>query len=146
VNVLVDTNVVSELRRGRNADPCVVAWFSEIPSERVFTSVVVLGEVRRGIELVARRDKPQAEVLERWYTSIRDQLANRVLAVDEPIMMVWSRISVPDLLPAYDGLIAATALVHEMTVATRNAADYRRAGVEVFDPWVGGGRSRDSRR
>jgi len=136
VNMLVDTNVVSELKRGRNADPRVVAWFSEMPNERVFTSVVVLGEVRRGIELVARRDKPQAEVLERWYASIRDQLANRVLAVDEPIMMVWSRISVPDLLPAYDGLIAATALVHGMTVATRNTADYRRAGVEVFDPWV----------
>ena len=134
--MLVDTNVVSELKRGRNADPRVVAWFSEMPNERVFTSVVVLGEVRRGIELVARRDKPQAEVLERWYASIRDQLANRVLAVDEPIMMVWSRISVPDLLPAYDGLIAATALVHGMTVATRNTADYRRAGVEVFDPWV----------
>src|SRR5712691_11607314 len=134
--MLVDTNVVSELRRGRNADPRVVAWFSEMPNERVFTSVIVLGEVRRGIELVARRDKPQAEVLERWYASIRDQLANRVLAVDEPIMMVWYRISLPDLLPAYDGLIAATALVHGMTVATRNTADYRRAGVEVFDPWV----------
>jgi predicted nucleic acid-binding protein len=136
VNVLVDANVVSELRRGRNADRRVVGWFSEISSERVFTSVVVLGEIRRGIELVARRDKPQAERLERWYASIRGQLADRVLAVDEPIMMVCSRISVPDPLPAYDGLIAATALVHGMTVATRNAADYRRAGVEVFDPWV----------
>jgi len=141
VNMLVDTNVVSELKRGRNADPRVVAWFSEVPNERVFTSVIVLGEVRRGIELVARRDKPQAEVLERWYASIRDQLANRVLAVDEPIMMVWSRISVRDLLPAYDGLIAATALVHGMTVATRNTVDYRRAGVEVFDPWVEAPRS-----
>ncbi len=139
--MLVDTNVVSELKRGRNADPRVVAWFSEVPNERVFTSVIVLGEVRRGIELVARRDKPQAEVLERWYASIRDQLANRVLAVDEPIMMVWSRISVPDMLPAYDGLIAATALVHGMTVATRNTADYRRAGIEVFDPWVEAPRS-----
>jgi toxin FitB len=136
VNVLVDTNVVSELKRGRNADPRVVAWFSKMPVERVFTSVVVLGEIRRGIELVARRDKPQAEVLERWYASVREQLANRVLSVDEPIMMLWSKITVPNPLPAYDGLIAATALVHGMTVATRNSADYRRAGVEVFDPWA----------
>jgi toxin FitB len=135
VNMLVDTNVVSELKRGRRADPRVVAWFSKVPSERVFTSVIVLGEVRRGIELVARRDKLQAAVLGRWYASIREQLANRVLAVDEPLMMIWSKISVPHLLPAYDGLIAATALAHSMTVVTRNALDYQRAGVDVLDPW-----------
>jgi predicted nucleic acid-binding protein len=97
VNVLVDTSVVSELKRGRHAHPRVVAWFSNVPSERVFTSVIVLGEVRRGIELVARRDKRQAELLQRWYASIREHLANRVLAVDEPIIMIWSKISVPHL-------------------------------------------------
>jgi predicted nucleic acid-binding protein len=135
LNVLVDTNVVSELKRGRHADPRVVAWFSKMPIECVFTSVIVLGEIRRGIELVARRDKSQAEMLERWYASIRERLANRVLAVDEPVMMIWSKISVPHLLPAYDGLIAATALAHSMTVVTRNALDYQRAGVDVLDPW-----------
>ncbi len=135
MNVLVDTNVVSELKRGRHADPRVVAWFSKMPIECVFTSVIVLGEIRRGIELVARRDKSQAEMLERWYASIRERLANRILAVDEPVMMIWSKISVPHLLPAYDGLIAATALAHSMTVVTRNALDYQRAGVDVLDPW-----------
>ncbi len=135
--MLVDTNVVSELKRGRHADPRVVAWFSKMPIECVFTSVIVLGEIRRGIELVARRDKSQAEMLERWYASIRERLANRVLAVDEPVMMIWSKISVPHLLPAYDGLIAATALAHSMTVVTRNALDYQRAGVDVLDPWGG---------
>jgi hypothetical protein len=137
VNVLVDTNVVSELKRGRHANPRVLAWFSTVPKECVFTSVIVLGEVRRGIELVARRDKPQAEALERWYASVRARLENRVLVVDEPIMMVWSKISAPNMLPAYDGLIAATALVHGMTVVTRNALDYRRAGVDVINPWSG---------
>ncbi len=97
--------------------------------------MIVLGEVRRGIELVARRDKRQAELLERWYASIREHLANRVLAVDEPVMMIWSKISVPHMLPAYDGLIAATALAHGMTVVTRNALDYQRAAVDVIDPW-----------
>jgi toxin FitB len=135
VNVLVDTNVVSELKRGRNAAPKVVAWFAKMPREHVFTSVVVLGEIRRSIELVARRDKVQAALLERWYASLRERLAGRVLVVDEPVMTVWARISVPDMLPAYDGLIAATALVHAMTVATRNTADYRRVGVHVIDPW-----------
>jgi toxin FitB len=135
MNMLVDTNVVWELKPGRHAHPRVVAWFSNIPGERVFTSVIVLGEVRRGIELVARRDKRQAELLERWYASIREHLSNRVLAVDEPVMMIWSKISVPHMLRAYDGLIAATALAHGMTVVTRNALDYQRAAVDVIDPW-----------
>jgi predicted nucleic acid-binding protein len=135
VKVLVDTNVLSELKRGRNAAPNVVAWFIQIPSDQVFTSVVVLGEIRRGIELVARRDKAQAEALERWYAAMRQRFSDRVLVVDERVMTIWSRISVPDMLPAYDGLIAATALVQGMTVATRNTTDYRRVGIDVIDPW-----------
>jgi predicted nucleic acid-binding protein len=135
VTFLVDTNVISELRRGRNAAAAVTAWFAAVPAEHIFTSVVVLGEVRRGIERLARRDKLQAEVLERWYASMRQQLGTRVLPVDEPIMMVWSRITVPDPLPAYDGLIAATALVNNMTVVTRNTTDFRRVGVPAVDPW-----------
>jgi predicted nucleic acid-binding protein len=135
VNVLVDTNVLSELRRGKRASPRVIAWFDAMVPENIFTSVVVLGEVRRGIELIARRDKPQADVLERWYVRMRQRLGPRVFDIDERTMSIWSRISVPDLLPAYDGLIAATALAHDLTVATANTADYRRAGVQVFDPW-----------
>jgi toxin FitB len=135
VSFLIDTNVVSELKRGRNAAAAVATWFTALPAEQVFTSVVVLGEIRRGIELLARRDKRQAEMLERWYASMRRQLGSRVLPVDEPVMMTWSRISVPDPLPAYDGLIAATALVHGMMVATRNTADFRRVGVIAVDPW-----------
>jgi predicted nucleic acid-binding protein len=136
LNVLVDTNVISELKRGRNAAANVVAWFAAMPVHNVFTSVVVLGEIRRGIELVARRDKLQADVLERWYSTMRRRLGDRVIGVDEPVMTAWSKITVPDMLPAYDGLIAATALVHGMTIATRNTADYRRAGIAVIDPWV----------
>ena len=135
MNVLVDTNVISELRRGRNANSRVVSWFSGTPPERVFTSVIVLGEIRRGIELVSRRDKPQAEALAQWYDAVRERLGDRVLVIDEPVMTVWARISVPDVLPAYDGLIAATALLHGLTVATRNTRDYHRAGVQVVNPW-----------
>ena len=71
-----------------------------MPPERVFTSAVVLGEIRRGIRLVARHDKGQADSLERWYALLRERLGGRVLAVDEPVMAVWARISVPDMLPA----------------------------------------------
>jgi len=135
LSVLVDTNVISELKRGRNAHPAVTAWSAALPPEQIFTSVVVLGEIRRGIKLIARRDRLQADILERWYVDMRQQIGDRVLAVDEAVMMAWSKISVPNMLPAYDGLIAATALVHGMTVATRNTADYSRVGVEVIDPW-----------
>ena len=135
MNILVDTNVVSELRRGRNAHSRVASWFAAIPPERVFTSVTVLGEIRCGIELVSRRDKPQADSLAQWYDTVRERLGDRILVIDEPVMMVWARISVPDVLPAYDGLIAATALLHGLTVATRNTRDYRRAGVQVVNPW-----------
>lgn len=135
MNVLVDTNVVSELKRGRNATPRVAAWFAAMAPQSVYTSVIVLGEIRRGIMLVARRDRAQADALDQWYASMRQRLGDRVLAVDEPAMAIWARISVPDPLPAYDGLIAATALAHDLTVATRNTKDYRRAGVPVFDPW-----------
>ncbi len=136
MSFLVDTNVVSELKRGRNAASAVAQWFESLPPEQVFTSVIVLGEIRRGIELIARRDRPQAEVLERWYTGMRRRLDTRVLLIDEPIMMMWSRISVPDPLPTYFGLLAATALVHDMTVATRNTSDFRRVGAKVLDPWT----------
>jgi predicted nucleic acid-binding protein len=136
MNVLVDTNVISELKRGRGAAPRVVAWFAAMSPEGIFTSVIVLGEIRRGIGLVTRRDKPQAEALEQWYALVRERLGNRVLAVDEPVMAVWARISVPDMLPAYDGLIAATALVHGLTIATRNTEDFRRAGAQVVNPWT----------
>jgi toxin FitB len=135
MNILVDTNVISELRRGRNADSGVVRWFATMPPENVFTSVIVLGALRRGIELVSRRDKRQAAALARWYDSVREQLGDRVLMVDEPVMTVWARISTPDVLPAYDGLIAATALHHGLAVATRNTRDYRRSSVQVVNPW-----------
>jgi predicted nucleic acid-binding protein len=137
VNFLVDTNVISELQRGRRASPAVVEWFESQPHERVFTSVIVLGEIRRGIERIARRDRAQADHFERWYTSMRRRLDTRVLPIDEPVMMMWSRISVSDPLPAYDGLLAATALVHDMTVVTRNTPDFRQVGAKVLDPWSG---------
>jgi hypothetical protein len=137
MNVLVDTNVISELRRGRNAATGVVTWFAAMPAENVFTSVIVLGEIRRGIELLAMRDKLQADALAQWYGTIRERLGDRVLVVDEPVMTLWAKISVPNILPAYDALIAATALFHGLIVVTRNTQDYRRTGVAVLNPWEG---------
>jgi len=135
MNVLVDTNVISELKRGRKVALPVVTWFESLLPENVFTSVIVLGEIRLGIELIARRDKLRSEALEQWYAMMRERLGSRVLAVDEPVITIWARLSVPNMLPVYDGLIAATALLHGLIIATRNTQDYRRAGVEVINPW-----------
>ena len=135
MNVLIDTNVISELKRDRNADRRVMAWYEQNPVEQLFTSVIVLGEIRRGIELIARRDHLQAERLEHWYASFRKRFGRRVLSVDEPMMNLWAKISVPDMLPRHDGIIAATALVHGMALATRDTDSYRRVGLEVIDPW-----------
>jgi hypothetical protein len=137
MNVLVDTNVISELKRGPKASPRVAKWFMALSPENVFTSVIVLGEIRRGIELIARRDKPQGEALEQWYALVRQRLGERVLPVDEPIMAIWAQLSVPNMLPAYDGLIAATAIAHGLAIATRNTQDYRGTGVQIIDPWQG---------
>jgi predicted nucleic acid-binding protein len=135
VNVLADTNVISDLKRGHRAAPRVAAWFAALRPENVFTSVIVLGEIGRGIELLKRRDKPQGALLEQWYASVRQRLGNRVLPVDEPVMAIWARISVPDMLPAYDGLIAATAIAHGLAIATRDVRGYRSTGAKVINPW-----------
>ncbi len=135
MNFLIDTNVISELKKGHKAAPHVTVWFTALLPENIFTSVIVLGEIRRGIELVARRDKPQAEIFEQWYLLVRQRLGDRVLLIDEGVMTIWAKISAPNMLPAYDGLIAATALAHDLVIATRNTRDFRRAGARVVNPW-----------
>jgi predicted nucleic acid-binding protein len=135
VNFLVDTNVFSELQRGKRAARNVLDWLDAVSWNDLFTSVVVLGEIRRGIELIARRDKPQATALEGWYSALRQRIGHNVFDVDERVMMIWSRLTVPDMLPAYDGVIAATALAHDLPIVTRNVSDYQRVGLRVVNPW-----------
>ena len=96
----------------------------------------MLAEIRRGIELKRRSDPGQAEALDRWFAAMRSRLDDRVLPVDEPIAEAWARLSVPDPLPPIDGLLAATAKVHGLTLVTRNLADVARAGVPLLDPFA----------
>jgi predicted nucleic acid-binding protein len=136
VKVLVDTNVISELRKGDRADPRVAAWARGLGPEDVATSVIVLAEIRRGIELKRLRDPRQADALDAWFDRLRDGLGPRVLPVDDRIAEAWARLSVPDPVPLIDGLIAATALVHGLVLATRNVADMRRTGAVLVDPFA----------
>jgi len=135
MSFLLDTNVISEIRKGERAHPAVARWSRQADAASLFTSVVVLAEIRRGIELKRRNDPDQAAALDRWYAAMRAGLEDRILPITEPIADIWARLSVPDPLPLVDGLLAATAKVHDLTLVTRNVADIARTGVRALDPF-----------
>jgi toxin FitB len=137
VSWLVDTNVLSELRKGDRADTGVRDWFASARDEELFTSVLVLGEIRRGIESIRRRDAPSATALDQWLERIAVDFADRVLPVDARVADRWGHLNVPDPIPTVDGLLAATALVHDLVLVTRNVRDVGRTGVRVLDPAAG---------
>jgi len=135
LSFLLDTNDVSETRKGAKADPGVVAWLDDRAEDEIFLSVLTLGEIRRGIESARRRDRKFAAALETWLGRIADQHQDRILAVDRSVAEEWGRMSVPDPLPDIDGFLAATAKVHGLTLATRNVADIERTGVDYVNPF-----------
>ena len=133
---LIDTNVISELRKGDRADPGVSSWFADLADEEVFLSVLTLGEIRKGIENVRRRDPEAASTLESWLARVADGYGDRILPVDRSVAEEWGRMSVPDPLPVVDGLLAATARVAGLTLATRNVGDVARTGVSCVNPFA----------
>jgi predicted nucleic acid-binding protein len=134
VSWLVDTNVLSELRKGDRANAGIRAWFADAREDELFTSVLVLGEIRRGMESIRRRDLPSAIALEQWLTRLATDFADRVLAVDARVADRWGGLNVPDPIPTVDGLLAATALVHDLVLVTRNLRDVERTGARLCDP------------
>jgi predicted nucleic acid-binding protein len=135
---LVDTNVVSELRKGGRCDPGVASWFAKVSSEEIYLSVLTIGEIRKGIESIRRRDERTAEVLEAWLGELVAAYSNRILSVDEGIAEQWGRYNVPDPLPVLDSLLAATASMHGLTLVTRNVKDVERTGVNCLNPFGDG--------
>jgi toxin FitB len=135
VKFLLDTNIISEIRKRDRAHPNVVRSIARTPVEEIGTSVIVLAEIRRGIELKRRRDPEQARSLDRWFSQMRTRLENRVLPIDEPTAGTWALLALPNSLPLIDGLLAATAGVHGLTLVTRNVADIAQAGVLFLDPF-----------
>lgn len=134
---LLDTNVVSEVRK-RRPDPGLAQWWQQAPATGLFVSALTVGELRRGIERVrARGDHSQAESLSTWLAQITSHFADRVLAVDAAVAEAWGRLSPGQPVPTVDGLIAATAERHGLTLVTRNARDVERTGVPVLDPFSG---------
>ena len=134
---LVDTNVVSELRKGSRGDPGVASWFARTPSEEIYLSVLTIGELRKGIEKKRGRDPAASRFLEDWLTKVLDSYADRILAVDQAVAEQWGRDNFGDPLPVLDSLLAATAKVHGLTFVTRNTKDVERTGVALLNPFAG---------
>jgi len=136
VSFLLDTNILSELRKGRRASTRVVAWIESVDDEDLWTSVLVIGELRQGVERRRVRDPVTAAHLERWLDTIIESYGDRLLSIDNAVADRWGRMNVPDPLPVIDGLLAATAMTHDLTLVTRNIRDIRRTGVKHLNPFA----------
>jgi predicted nucleic acid-binding protein len=134
VTYLLDTNVVSEGRKP-DCDAGVRRWLESVRGDELFLSVLVLGEIRQGVERLRRRDPRQAAVYEAWLATLRRDYADRVLAVTADVAEEWGRLNIPDPLPVVDGLLAATARVRGLTLVSRNTADLARTGVRLLNPF-----------
>jgi predicted nucleic acid-binding protein len=132
---LIDTNVLSELRKGLKMDKSVREWFDAVPSEDIYLSTLVIGEVRHGIELLRRRDPKAAIRLETWLAEVQKDTGDRILPVTNEISEQWGRFGVPDPVSVIDGLMAATAMVHGHILVTRNVRDIEPTGVNFINPF-----------
>jgi predicted nucleic acid-binding protein len=135
---LLDTNVISEIRKIRfgSANKNVAKWADDVDARELYLSVITVEELEIGVLLLERRDPKQGSVLRAWLDQqVLPAFEGRILEIDMAIVLRSAHLHVPNPKPLRDGLIAATALVHSMTVVTRNVDDFKMAGVKVFDPW-----------
>ena len=133
---LIDTNVISEFRKRDRADSQVRTWFDEHRDDEFWLSVLVVAELRRGLELIRRRDAAAASKLMAWLETTVSDYEDRILPVTLAIGQRWALLSVPDPVPVIDGLLAATALEHDLTLVTRNVDDVKRTGALVVNPFA----------
>jgi len=133
---LVDTNILSQLRKRQRCNPGVAAWFDRVSASELYLSVLTLGEIWRGIELLRPRDPVSARHLEKWLRGLEQGYEDRIVPVTAAIAIRWGRLSPGQPLPVIDGLLAATALERDMTLVTRNMADIARSGVNCLNPFA----------
>jgi len=136
VSYLIDTNIISEVRKGTTCDPNVAAWWQSIEDADVYLSVSVLGEIRKGIERARANDAARARALETWLSMLVQSFSERILPIDHAVADEWGRMSAKRSVPTIDALLAATAKVHGLTLATRNVADIADLGAKVINPFA----------
>ena len=135
---LIDTNIVSELRKGNATNRGVIEFFynATATDQICYLSVVTIGELRRGIEMIRHRgDLKQAGALQNWFSQIVDQYSNNILPVDHEVAAIWADLRVPNHENILDKFIAATALLHSLQVVTRNVKDFEKTGVPIVNPF-----------
>lgn len=135
---LLDTNVISELRKAKSgkSNKNVIAWAKTISPSNLFLSIISILELETGILLVERRDPSQGAILRSWMnTHVLPVFSERILYLDIAVAQRCAKLHVPDPQPDRDAIIAATALVHGMTVVTRNVSDFNQTGLEILNPW-----------
>ena len=133
---LFDTNVVSEMRKGRRTNPNVLAWFESVDEDAIFLSVLVIGEIRKGIEQARGKDPVKARALEQWLYGLEQRYEDQILPITQKVANQWGRLSAIRPLSTVDGLLAATAMVHDLTLATRNSTDVAHTGVVLLNPFT----------
>lgn len=135
MSYLIDTNIISEVRKGDRCDQHVAAWYASIADRDLFLSTLVLGEIRKGIELARPRDADKAAALERWLRQVEAAFGSRVLGIDNAVSDQWGRMSAIRPIPVIDGLLAATAMTNGLTLVTRNDRDIVGLGAAVLNPF-----------
>ena len=136
---LIDTNIISELRKGYKANSGVQEFFDKVIQENVpiYISAITIGELRRGVDLIFHRgDETQGKLLENWLNSILDQYQDNILAIDCEIAMLWGKLRAPRHEHALDKLIAATGIIYGLVIVTRNTKDFENTGVRVLNPFI----------
>lgn len=136
MSYLLDTDVLSEARKPRG-DRGVKKWMAAVPGGELYVSVLVMGEIRQGVERLRRRDPVAAATFDAWLGNLHAEYRERILGVTAEVADAWGVMNIPDALPAIDGLLAATAKVHGLTLVTRNTSDVYRTGVAVHNPFSG---------
>ena len=133
---LIDTNVLSELRKGHRCDAKVRAWALSAKHAHHSVSVLSLGEIRKGIELLRNKAPDQCPAFEKWLTALETRYAGNILPVTNEIADQWGRLQAKRAMPVIDSLLAATALVHQLTLVTRNTADFTATGATLLNPFL----------